>query len=269
MSRAAKSPATSETRKRLEDYFAEMASASPLYRSVGLSALLADNIDRIRLFEKQGSYRVMVNDMALTPGPALRRRSPSALIEAYEKAIEEIKALGKLKDPDIALELTFDEDDGSIFLDVDSEPPLKGQDLSTLVEAPDDQARAEEFSAPLDDDYLTALDASKALGVDKSTITRRIKANELIGFRLFKNALRIPKDQIKDGSVVGGVKKIIDLFDGDHKAAWYFLSSEIYYGDAAPRPIDRLRAARTKAQTEQVLKDLKAAKDAQDFGDHI
>ncbi len=135
-----------------------------------------------------------------------------------------------------------------------------------------------DFDLPLDDSYLTAAGVARFLGVAKSTVTRRIEKNELVGFRVFKNALRIPKDQFMNGDVVDGLADILALFaiDGengetviDHKTAWAFLGSTVYPGDAAPRPIDRLRAASPQRSTGAVVAELARVKRSLDHGDHI
>ena len=55
----------------------------------------------------------------------------------------------------------------------------------------------------------------------------------------------------------------------DHKAAWMFLASTIYAGDAEPRPIDRLRAAAGTARTGNALFQLALAKESLDYGNHV
>ena len=135
--------------------------------------------------------------------------------------------------------------------DVATGSVLAGQDLAALADAsmPETPPPVHDFDIPPDDACFTAAEAARLLGVAKSTVTRRIGKNELIGFRVFKNALRIPRDQFRNGDVVDGVADILALFridspDGetpvDHKTAWTFLASTVYPGDAAPRPIDRL-----------------------------
>lgn len=167
-----------------------------------------------------------------------------------------------------------------VSINVDAESVLEGQDLSGLatLTTPHGPTPARAFDLPRDDVYLTAADTAKFLGVAKSTVTRRIEKGGLIGFRVFKNALRIPRDQFKNGDVVDGVPDILALFeivteDGetavDHKGAWVFLSATIYPGDSAPRPIDRLRAASPRRRTRAVVAELALAKQSLGYGDHI
>ena len=155
---------------------------------------------------------------------------------------------------------------------------LQGQDLSTLTATTAPDEPTPDFDLPCDRDYLTANSAAKLLGVNKSTVTRRIKNDQIIGFRVFKKALRIPRDQFMDGDIVEGVASILALFvtkteDGgaefDHKRAWAFLGSTLYAGDSAPRPIDRLRDAVRQRRTSTVLAELVLAKRSYDYSDHI
>ena len=168
----------------------------------------------------------------------------------------------------------------TVSVNVGMESVLEGQDLSGLAAAttPHGPVPVQAFDLPRDDVYLTAAGAAKFLGVAKSTVTRRIEKGGLIGFRVFKNALRIPKDQFKNGDVVDGVPDILALFEivteggetaVDHKGAWVFLSSTIYPGDSAPRPIDRLRAASPRRLTRTVVAELALAKQSLGYGDHI
>ena len=183
-------------------------------------------------------------------------------------------------DVHLYLGLSLDPSDKSLSIDVTTEPVLEGEDLAARAAASmaETSPQIEELHAPPDDIYFTASKAAQLLGVDKSTITRRIGNNQLIGFRIFKNALRIPKEQFKDGDVVDGIANILSLFktdsvDGttflDHKAAWTFLTSTIYPGHVAPRPIDRLRATSIDRSVSAVLEELALAKQSLDYGDHV
>ena len=126
--------------------------------------------------------------------------------------------------------------------------------------------------------YLSAAEAAMGLGVSESTITRRIERNRMVGFRLFKDALQIPMDQLLDGDVVPGIPAILALFARpdaaghaaiDHKNAWMFLASDIFRGNRDPRPIDRLRRAARTATTESVVAELTHVKGGLDRGDHM
>lgn len=110
------------------------------------------------------------------------------------------------------------------------------------------------------------------LGVAKSTVTRRIEKDEIMGFRMFTNALRVPREQFIDGDVVPGIPEILALFETetgsggriDHKAAWMFLASTVYAGDVEPQPIDRLRAAAGTSGTGNAVVELALAKESLD-----
>ena len=154
---------------------------------------------------------------------------------------------------------------------------LRGEDLRKL------RRNAERFPPPEpsvhpdlpSDVYLTPASAAARLGVAKSTVTRRIAQDRLIGFRLFTRALRIPKDQFVGDDVVPGIRDVLILFargeDGpvDHKAAWTFLNSDLFHGDRDPRPIDRLRTAAVNGTTTVLLSELAGKKDSLDRGDHF
>ena len=130
----------------------------------------------------------------------------------------------------------------------------------------------------LADTYFTAPAAAKYLRVDRSTITRRVASNQLVGFTVFKRALRIPMDQFHEFNVVPGIPEVLALFPNPaatsghpiaHRSAWAFLAGDLFHGDREPRPIDRLRAAAATGTTELVLADLVRTKESIDRGDHL
>ena len=88
-----------------------------------------------------------------------------------------------------------------VAINVGTDSVLEGQDLSRLAtpSTPHGPIPAQAFDLPRHDICLTTARAAKFLGVAKSTVTRRIEKGGLIGFRVVKNALRIPKDQFKNG----------------------------------------------------------------------
>ena len=106
-------------------------------------------------------------------------------------------------------------------------------------------------------------------GVAKSTITRKIKANELIGFKLFKNALYVPREQINGKSMIKGISDVLLMFDNDHHETWNFLSAKLFYGEPLERPIDKLKTVKSTTELKDCLKELKAAKQGFDYGDHM
>ena len=154
---------------------------------------------------------------------------------------------------------------------------LRGEDLDELRR---NAARypSPEPSVPADlpsDAYLTAAATAERLRVTKSTVTRRIAQNRLIGFRAFTRALRIPKDQFDGDRVVPGVPDVLALFARspdqpvDHRAAWAFLNSHLFQGAPNPRPIDRLRSAAATGATSTLLSELARTKESLDRGDHF
>ena len=267
-----------------DDVFAELQSylagperpAPPGFR-LKLAALLASTIGRVRLFETTEGRRTKLLEFAVGGGVEAADTGIAAarLATAAERA-----GLHAGEDVEVALDLTVDPATGSLSIDLAAERVLEGQDLASLAAAaaPGPAPPVRDFDLPLDDSYLTAADAARLLGVAKSTVTRRIEKNELVGFRVFKNALRIPRDQFMDGDVVDGLADVLALFaiDGengetviDHKSAWAFLGSTVYPGDAAPRPIDRLRAASPGRAGGAAVAELARVKRSLDHGDHI
>ena len=158
-------------------------------------------------------------------------------------------------------------------------PPnlLKGQDLREIAEA--DRADEEPHGAewPCDDNCLTLEQAVRVLHDDEAEIRRAVDHNRLVGLIQPDNAYRIPAEQFCDGTVVPGVAEVLCLFarqgdNGDridHREAWFFLRTNLYAGDSAPRPIDKLRDAVAKGKTQEVIAELARAKESLDYGDHF
>ena len=240
----------------LRTYFETLGIDTPEIRMHKLGALLGSRVDRVRLFRQDEDTRIMVSVTPLDPAQLGQMAQPDPL------------GFVEVGGPNVTIDLTVKED-GSVALGLEDGSTLAGQDLAQLSRAVEDPADTQEFDVPLGDEYISAQEAADRLGVAKSTVTRRIKENEVIGFRVFKKALRIPRAQFANGDVVGGINDVISLFEGDHKETWHFLSSSIFYGDSAPRPIDRLRAARGQRALKDCLEELKAAKASYDYGDHF
>ncbi|WP_156798342.1 hypothetical protein [Ahrensia sp. R2A130] len=179
-----------------------------------------------------------------------------ALVEFLEQAFTSERLIG----------LIVDKESGTLFLNESTLPPIEGQDLSALAQSVTDIS-IPEFEDKPSDDYWTADKTARELNVAKSTITRQVKTNKVVGFKLFKNGLYIPKDQFDGGMVISGVENILAIFEFDHHEAWRFLSSSLFYGDKNPRPIDRLRNARTEAERADCLSELGSAKRGFEFGD--
>ena len=238
---------------------------------VSLGDLLEHRIDRVRLWQGSNHQRTMVREVSLPK----RSMKVSTVHGTAKKAAgrtaeaEIVNLLNQINDPDMVVDLTLDMESGVISLAVEMEPALVGEDLSALAKG-SSQAQLPVFEdEPFDSEYWSAEEAARYFGVAKSTITRRIRSNELIGFKLLKNALYVPREQIYRQKVIKGIADILAMFDFDHREAWRFLSSSVFYGDASPRPIDKLRVAKTDLDLKACLEVLKAAKRSINFGDHI
>ncbi len=217
-------------------------------------------IDCIRLFTSRDGVREMVKEVPVSA--VLSEPVPVVLLE---------KGLRKTSGPGIRASLTFDEDGTISFDDTEIEAALAGEDVSALEAITPVDAPSGEFGDPETDDFVSAQAIANELGVDKTTITRRIKNNKLLGYQGFKRDWLIPRAQFKDDNVVPGVAEMIKLFDNEHREAWFFLSSKFFYGDDNPRPIDRLRALRRndKDKLEACLAELESVKSGHDHGDHF
>jgi len=222
-----------------------------------LAGLVLPRIDRIHLFASQGGARELVREIVV----------PAVETDHVEWTREGTR---KIDAPEVTVALTLKED-GSIGFDMESEATLVGEDLSVLETISDTDDMVVDFDDPETDDFISAQGISDELGVDKTTITRRIKNNRLLGYRGFKRDWLIPRAQFKNGNVLPGIAEIIALFDNEHRETWFFLSSRFFYGDENPRPIDRLRALKRsdKAGLEVCLAELKSVKSSHDHGDHF
>lgn len=264
---------TADAARNLEvlgNYMQQLATGGAAQGQLpSIGDLLGRRIDRMRLWQDDKNGRFKIKEVAL-PKHAQGSFSTTTSVKGLPKRnIDKdlVALLEDISDPEIAVDLTLDVDSGTISLGVQIEPSLVGQDLSALM-APKDAAPFPEFEdEPFDDLYWTADEAASELGVAKSTITRRIKANELIGFKLFKNALHVPREQFDGKLTIKGLSAVLAMFDFDHYEAWSFLSSSVFYGDPHPRPIDKLKAARS-ADLEACLDEIKLAKAGFEYGDH-
>ena len=273
------------TYAELQHFLAAPSSPSPPQFCFMLATLLAPMIGHVRLFQttKDTPPNVLEWSIDTDTRASVFPSRPANLamdLEQFKDILERLSGPASASDVNVFLGLSFDPSDESLAIDVTTEPVIEGEDLAALTAAstPETTPRADDFHVPLDDIYFTASKAAEFLSVDKSTITRRIRNNELLGFRIFKNALRIPKEQFKDGDVLDGIAEVLSLFKShseegntlvDHKAAWAFLASTIYPGDVAPRPIDRLRGTSVDRPASVVLEELALAKQSLDYGDHI
>jgi len=235
----------------------DLTNAKPEAVRQALAELVLPHIDRIRLFASQASGREMVREVVV----------PS--VNADRAALRR-EGFNKVEDPEITVALTLKED-GTISFGVESESALIGEDLSALANIVDVEEKAAGYDDPTTDDFISAQEIADELGVDKTTITRRIKSNRLLGYQGFKRDWLIPRAQFKDGDVAPGIAEMIAMFDDDHRETWFFLSSNLFYGDDHPRPIDRIRALKRsdKAGLADCLAELKSAKSSHDHGDHF
>lgn len=213
---------------------------------------------------------------------AFLRTSPSVPPSNPRAAWGAIASLCEKTTPanDTVLDVFFHRPRRTFRIELSPAAGLRGESLDELrLKAPPLPASNEPPRHDLPRDaYFTAPAAARHLGVDRSTVTRRIGRNELVGFTMFKRALRIPREQFLDADVIPGVPEVLALFPLpgtgsssmiDHKSAWAFLSGDLYHGDPEPRPIDRLRTAAARGTTPQVLAELVRTRESIDRGDHL
>lgn len=268
----------------LKAYFTELNKLEPSKRQFAVVALLAPKVGRVRLLRANGNALSTVAECAMTPvkeaGGFWSEWSDSVGIPRSS-----LTALGASPNYDtgeaalapVSIDL-IEDGSGGVSVSIGQEPPLEGQSLVALSKQ--DVAPLPAFTPPgaSEGSFLSAAHAADLLGVAKSTITRKIEKNEVIGFRTFTNALRIPEGQFEHGDVVAGIPQVLVLFteessEGqmytDHKGAWDFLTTVVYPGDAAPRPIDRLKAGMRSRKSNEVVAELGRVKESLDYGDHI
>ena len=251
----------------------------------GAVRLLISALSQVRLFEYTGGERVEVIKRVMAPGASEKdidfdHPDASDASDPIPDLFSGQVRFAEGAEHPFGLDVTVDPDYSKLSIEIDSEPLLDGQDLSNLanVVAPTVSALMFEAEAELAPEqvYMTAVGTASHLRVAKSTVTRRILNNRIIGFQVFKRGLRIPRDQFMGRDVVPGVAEILELFrteNGgvavDHKAAWAFLGSNLYPGDVDSRPIDRLRRACREHTTRAVVDDLALAKSSLDYGNHF
>ena len=240
----------------LVNYIQSLKSGTDSKSLPTVGDLLASRVRRIRLWQGGHGLPVKVREVGL---PKRSRLSDSDMNTRFRNLEADLlKVLDEIEDPDIAVDLTMDMRNGAVSLALQMEVPLVGEDLSAIVEASDD----DEYDypkfrdEPFDDSYWSVAEAAKALGVAKSTITRRIKANQIIGFRLFKNAIYVPREQFVRQVPVKGVLEVLKFSGYNHVWTWKFLDSSVFYGEEKDRPIDRLKACRTEKTLKSCLAQL-------------
>lgn len=250
--------------RALSDYLHGLEATDMYAVREDFASIIASQLSQIRLFRDASDTRSLLDQITLG------RVEGSPSVALHPTSNEVVNAIvAHLKREPLVMDLTFKPDDGGISVSMRSEQALEGQDLSALGDPPASTDTPTFEDIPFGDEFWSAEETARHFTVSKSTITRRIQQNEMIGFRQFKNALFIPKDQFDAMVVVDGVKQILSWFDNDHAAAWRFLSTAFFYGSPHPRPIDRLRAAKGPSARERCLDELKAAKAGDDFGDHV
>ena len=268
----------------IQAYIAELNELDPSIRRFAVAALLAPKIGRIRLFRSHDNRLSTVAECAMSPGSEIGEFW-SELSSAADIARSSLESLGASPsyEPGVAalapvpsIDLVAD-DFGNVVASI-GPAPLEGESLLTLGEQDVASWPPPAVSAPPAGAFLSAGGAAKLLGVAKSTVTRKIEKNKVVGFRSFTNALRVPAEQFVQGDVVTGIPEVLDMFaddssDGethaDHKGAWNFLTTTVYPGDAEPRPIDRLKAGMRSQKGRDVVAELRRVKESLDYGDHV
>ena len=269
----------------LEAYIAALNELEPSNRRFAVAALLAPRIGRVRLFRSNGNALAAVAECAMSPNTE-GGGFWSDVSNATGVPRSALATLGTLPNSDIVgaalapvacIDLVED-DAGNVAVSIGQAPPLEGESLLALGEQGAAPLPASSASPPPAGSFLSAAGAAALLGVAKSTVTRKIDKNEVIGFRTFTNALRVPKEQFMHGNVVAGIPQILAMFadessDGkrfaDHRGAWDFLTMAVYPGDTAPRPIDRLKAGMRNRKSRDVVAELGRVKESLDYGDHV
>lgn len=268
----------------LRAYFTELNKLDPSKRQFAVVALLAPKVGRVRLLKANGNALSTVAECAMTPGKEAGGfwSELSDAVGVPKSSLTSLSAsptydVGEAALAPVSIDL-IEDGSGSVSVSIGQEPPLEGESLAALREQ--DVMPLPPFTPPgaSEGSFLSAAHAADLLGVAKSTVTRKIEKNEVIGFRTFTNALRIPEGQFEHGDVVAGIPQVLALFTeessegqmhADHKGAWDFLTTVVYPGDAAPRPIDRLKAGMRNRKSHEVVAELGRVKESLDYGDHI
>lgn len=91
---------------------------------------------------------------------------------------------------------------------------------------------------------IGADEASRRLDVSRATVYNWIDAGRLVGWRLTRQGIQIPAEQIiGPGELVIGIERVLQLIP-QPRAAWRFLDEESPYFEIPQRPIDALKAGK-------------------------
>ena len=261
-----------------ETYITALNELEPSQRRFALAIFLALKVVRVRMFKSTDQGLSAVAESLMPRDADIRDvgMKLSSAVDLPETSLSIISSLSSFENG-ASIDIVVDES-GNASLDLGQPLALEGEDLATLKRKDIEPSTEFHASDTRVDSFFSASEAAGLLGVAKSTVTRKVDRNEVLGFRVFTNALRIPVEQFVDGSVVPGIPQVLAMFteemmDGerytDHRGAWYFLNTAIFPGDSAPRPIDRLKASMGNRETNSVIKELSLVKNSLDHGDHI
>jgi excisionase family DNA binding protein len=93
---------------------------------------------------------------------------------------------------------------------------------------------------------IGAEEAARRLNVSRATVYNWVEAGRLIGWRLTRQGIQIPAEQIVGpGELVAGIEHILRLIP-EPRAAWRFLDEESQHFESPLRPIDALKAGRVE-----------------------
>lgn len=91
-------------------------------------------------------------------------------------------------------------------------------------------------------DLLSAAEAADRLKVSRATVYNWIDDGRLLAWRLTRQGVVIPAEQILGpGEVIRGLAEIVEAI-GDTKTAWRFLTEVSPFFDVPTRPLDALKA---------------------------
>ena len=266
-------------------YINELNGLEPAKRRIAIAVLLASVVDRVRLLNSNDDTLPPIAESSMGSTDA-SADFLAALIRVIDFPKSSLPALSESLTDEVggsaaAFSACIDfvaDGSGRVSFNIGHTPSLEGEnllDLDTQDIAPLSEIDAHDTT---EGSFLSAARAADLLGVAKSTITRRIDKNEMIGFCAFTNKLQIPAEQFQDGTVVPGIPQVLAMFNeetvegetyADHKRAWRFLDTVVYPGSLSPRPIDRLREGLRNRTSDDALAELNHVKESLDYGDHI